>query len=248
MSGTYADVDNSADPGEALLAQEAIDSWPQIGAYKRRTYELLAAHSPVLDVGCGSGFDLPQIGSATAIGVDASQVMIAAAHRRGPVARAEARRLPFGDGCFGGVRADRVFQHVEDPGGCLAEMVRVCGRGGRVVVADPDQETLSIAVPGIAREMADRVKRLRRDVGYRNGRFVATVPTALTELGLIDVSVDAFPLVLTKADDAFGLRGWPRLWKQQGGFSDEEIETWERATAGPVVYALLYLVVGATKT
>jgi SAM-dependent methyltransferase len=246
MSGTYADVDNSADPGQALLAQEAIDSWPQIAAYKRRTYELMAAYSPVLDVGCGSGSDLPELGSAT-VGVDASHVMSAAAHRRGPVARAYARRLPFGDGWFGATRADRVLQHVEDPEGCLSEMVRVCRRGGRVVVADPDQETLSITVPGLPQEMADRVKRLRRDVGYRNGRFVATLPAKLTELGLSDVSVDAFPFVLTNADDAFGLRGWPRLWMEQGGFSDEEIESWERATAKPVVYALLYVVVGATK-
>jgi SAM-dependent methyltransferase len=247
MSGTYADVDHSADPEQALLAQEVIDAWPQIRAYKRRTYELLAGHTPVLDVGCGSGLDLAEIGSDTAVGIDASRVMCAAARRRGPVVNAVATRLPFEDGCFGGTRADRVLQHVEDPEGCLAEMARVCRRGGRVVVADPDQETLSITVPGIPQEMADRIKRLRRDVGYRNGRLVATLPAAMAGLGLTDVSVDAFPLLLTSAEDAFGLRGWPRLWKEQGGFSDDEIEAWEQATAQPVVYALLYFVVAATK-
>jgi SAM-dependent methyltransferase len=247
MSGTYADVDHSADPEQAVLAQEVIDSWPQIRTYKRRTYEHLASCSPVLDVGCGSGLDLSEIGSGAAVGVDASRVMCATAHRRGRVVNADATRLPFGDGCFGGTRADRVLQHVEDPDRCLAEMVRVCRRGGRVVVADPDQETLSISVPGIPQELADRIKRLRRDVGYRNGRLVATLPTVLTELGLTDVSVDAFPLVLTKATDAFGLPGWPRLWREQGGFSDEEIEAWEHATAQPIVYALLYFVVVATK-
>jgi hypothetical protein len=127
-------------------------------------------------------------------------------------------------------------------------MVRVCRRGGWVVVADPDQETLSITVPGIPQGMADRIKRLRRDVGYRNGRLVATLPATLTELGLTDVSVDAFPVVLTKAEDAFGLRGWPRLWREQGGFSEEEIDAWERATSKPVLYSLLYFVVAARKT
>jgi hypothetical protein len=116
-----------------------------------------------------------------------------------------------------------------------------------VIVADPDQETLSITVPGVAREMTDRIKRLRRDVGYRNGRLVATLPAAMTGFGLTDVSVDAFPLVLTNAEDAFGLPRWPRLWRTQGGFRDDEIETWERAMAQPVVYALLYVVVAATK-
>ena len=248
MSGTYADVDRSADPEKALLAQEVIDSWPQIRAYKRRTYELLASHSPVLDVGCGSGLDLSEIGPLAAVGVDASRVMCAAARRRGPVVTADATRLPFADGSFGATRADRVLQHVEDPEGSLSEMVRVCRRGGRVVVADPDQETLSITVPGVPQEMADRIKRLRRDVGYRNGRLVATLPAALTELGLTDVSADAFPVVLTKAEDAFGLPGWPRLWRERGGFSEEEIVEWERATTKPVLYSLLYFVVAATKT
>jgi SAM-dependent methyltransferase len=247
MSGTYADVDHSADPEQALHSQEVVDSWPQIRAYKRRARGLLFAHAPVLDVGCGSGLELSAIGPDAAVGVDASRVMCAAARRRGAVVNAEASRLPFADGSFGATRADRVLQHVEDPEGCLAEMVRVCRRGGRVVAADPDQETLSITVPGIPREMTDRIKRLRRDVGYRNGRLVATLPAAFTRVGLTDVSVDAFPLVLTNAEEAFGLPGWPRLWRERGGFSDEEIEAWEHATTQPVVYALLYVVVAATK-
>ncbi len=248
MSGTYADVDASADPAQAVLAQEVVDSWPQVRAYKAHTYALLAAHSPVLDVGCGPGLDLPALGAGASIGLDASRAMCAVADGRGTVVNADATALPFGDRCFGGVRADRVFQHLEHPGTALAELVRVCRPRGKLVLADPDQETLSITVPGVHQAMSDRVKCLRRDIGYRNGRLVATLPAALADLGLIDVTIDAFPLVLDRADQAFGLPGWPRLWKKEGGFSDDEIDEWERATAEqPIVYSLLYLVVTATK-
>jgi SAM-dependent methyltransferase len=248
MSGTYAHVDASADPAEAVLAQEIVDSWPQIRAYKAHTYARLAAHSPVLDVGCGPGLDLPALGAGASVGLDASRAMCAVASGRGKVVNADATTLPFGDQCFGGVRADRVFQHLEDPDAALAELVRVCRPGGKLVLADPDQETLSITVPGIGQALTDRVKHLRRDVGYRNGRLVATLPAALADLGLADVTVDAFPLVLERADQAFGLPGWPRLWKNEGGFSDDEIDAWERATAArPILYSLLYFVVTATK-
>ncbi len=42
--------------------------------------------------------------------------------------------------------------------------------------------------------MTDAVKRLRRDVGYRNGRLAFEVPDLFRGAGLSDVSVDAFPL------------------------------------------------------
>jgi SAM-dependent methyltransferase len=248
MSQTYANVDASADPAQAVRAQEILDASPQIRAYKDYTYALLAGHSPVLDVGCGPGLDLPELASGHSVGLDASRAMCVVAGRRGTIVNAAATPLPFSDRTFGGVRADRVLQHLGDPVAALAELARVCRPGGKVVVADADQETLSITVPGISQTTADRVKRLRRDVGYRNGRLVATLPAALADLGLIDVTVDGFPFVLHQADEAFGLPGWPRLWKEEGGFSDDEIDAWERATGRrPIVYSLLYLVVAATK-
>ena len=127
----------------------------------------------------------------------------------------------------------------------IREMARVCRPGGRVVVADPDQDTLTIRVPGVRQDLADAVKQRRRDVGYRNGRFISALPEVLAELGFIDVTVEAFPLTLTSPEDAFGLPGWPRLWR----FDEADIEEWEQGINGAsIVYALLYFVVSGQRT
>jgi SAM-dependent methyltransferase len=249
MSSSYADVDRSTDPEYLVWDQDRVDGWPQVQAYKRRTYELVAGADRVLDVGCGPGGDVVAIGADRCVGMDASSVMGAAAVGRGAVVAAgDALRLPFADGSFGAVRADRVVQHLADPVAAVDEMVRVSRPGGRVVVADPDQETLVIDVPGVRRSLADRVKALRRDVGYRNGRFVTSLPGRLLSMGLTEVTVDAFPLVITDPDEAFGLPTWLR-WRRDNGhaFTDDEIDEWdcgiEHSRSGGLVYALLYFVI-----
>jgi SAM-dependent methyltransferase len=250
VSGTYADVDGSPDPAYAVASQEIVDSWPDVQVYKRHTHRLLAGCGPVLDVGCGPGLDLVDLGLGSAVGVDASLAMCLTARARAGscVAAGDGSALPFADESFGGVRADRVLQHLARPVACLREMARVCRPGGRLVIADPDQETLVISVPGVPRALTDRLKALRRDIGYRNGRLVTTLPEELDRMGFVDIATRAFPLVLTRADLAFGLPGWPRLWQREGGFTDEEISQWERAVArSPIVYALLYFTVAATK-
>jgi hypothetical protein len=116
------------------------------------------------------------------------------------------------------------------------------------VVADSDQASLVIHLPGVPDELVDRVKGRRLQVGYRNGRVVSTVAATLCAMGLRDVAVEAFPLVLTDPHDAFGFPGWPRLWQADGGFSDEDVRAWEAAVervgrTGGFVYAVTYFVV-----
>lgn len=143
--------------------------------------------------------------------------------------RADAHRLPFCDGAFAGARADRIFQHLTDPLHALNELIRVVGSGGRVVIADPDQDTLVIRVPGVRQSVLDRLTALRRDVGYRNGTLIARMPQHLSRHGIHDITVERFPLTLTDPADAFGLPTWPAVWREQGGFTDEEITEWDEA-------------------
>jgi SAM-dependent methyltransferase len=253
VSQTYSNVDGSKNPRRAVADQDRVDSWPQIRQYKQRTYDLLAPAQSVLDVGCGPGGDIVASTAGRVVGVDQSWIMCTAAAARGAkVARGHAEHLPFRDGAFSGTRADRVLQHVDEPAQVLDEMIRVTRPGGTVVVADPDQETLVIHVPGAPRDLVNRVKAFRRDVGYRNGMLASALPAMFADCGLEKITVDPFPLLLKDPDEAFGLPGWVRLGRDSGrGFDDGDVALWDDAMAqarlGGFLYALIYFVVSGSK-
>lgn len=247
MSETYADVDRAGDVADAIAWQERVDGWPAVRSYKEVARRRLAGLAPVLDVGCGPGLDVVATGPG-AVGVDRSVAMAATARQRGAtVAVADAARLPFPDGAFAAARCDRVLQHLDDPAAAVAELVRVTGPGGAVVAADPDQGSLVVEVPGAPAGLVDRVVAGRRDRGYRHGTLARRLPAMLLAAGLVDVTVDGVALVLTDPADAFGVRGWPRLW----GFADGEAAAWEAAVEGAAgrgfVYSVTYLVVAGRR-
>ncbi len=93
------------------------------------------ARGRVLEVGCGTGRNLPWYGSGATlvVGLDPALDALRAARRRAPgmplvVASAEA--LPFRDGTFDTVVSGLVFCSVPDPMRGLAEAKRVLTAGG----------------------------------------------------------------------------------------------------------------------
>lgn len=100
----------------------------------------------VLDVGVGTGLELPMFDPATRlVGIDLSEPMLRVAARR--VAREklanveglltmDATRLAFPDGAFDRVVAPYVITVVPDPHGALDEMARVTKPGGEIVLVN----------------------------------------------------------------------------------------------------------------
>lgn len=109
----------------------------------------------VLDVACGPGLVACEFARHAdhVTGIDITEAMIEQARRRQQEMKLEnmtweignALPLPFADGAFSLVITRYSFHHFLEPEQALAEMIRVCRPGGRVLVADvavqPDQSS-----------------------------------------------------------------------------------------------------------
>lgn len=161
IAGRFADVDRAADPAALIGYLASASGLASIQAHKRYTLALLevGAGAHLLDVGCGRGDEVRALAamvgpSGRAVGVDRSAAMIAAAKAAaagveppGEYYVGDACALDFPDAAFDACRAEWVFQHLADPRRALAEMVRVARPGARIVVTDPDWETLAVDHP-----------------------------------------------------------------------------------------------------
>ncbi|MDY7105010.1 MAG: uracil-DNA glycosylase family protein [Actinomycetota bacterium] len=105
-----------------------------------------SAERPIVDLGCGSGRHLGDLGPGV-VGLDASAAMLAlaAAERRGvPLVRGDLLALPFTTGAVGGAWAKQSYVHVARTAmpAALAEAHRVLRVGARLrlVVFSGDRE------------------------------------------------------------------------------------------------------------
>lgn len=77
------------------------------------------------------------------------------------------------------------------------------------------------------------------------------MPSLLVKLGIEQVEVSAFSLVLTDPELAFGIEGWVDRWRDRGDFTDDDDELWRRRLAETAdqgfVFALTYLVTTGVK-
>jgi ubiquinone/menaquinone biosynthesis C-methylase UbiE len=197
------------EPSAYIAYLDAVTALEDAKAYKRQTFALLNlnAGSRVLDAGCGAGDDAIVLArlvgpGGEVVGLDASEAMIATARQRAegsglPVTfrTGDIHDLDFPDGSFDGARTDRVMQHLPDPARALAELVRVTRPGGRVVVSDPDWETLIVDAsdPDLTRRILGASRADTRN--YWMGRHLRGL---FVDAGLVELAVVPVTAVLTE--------------------------------------------------
>ncbi|NJO08830.1 MAG: methyltransferase domain-containing protein [Leptolyngbyaceae cyanobacterium SL_1_1] len=210
--------------------------------YKQKTYDLLAAApgTYLLDVGCGTGEDAVALArrvgsSGKVIGLDCSASLIQEARRRVdsedlPVTLqvGDVHRLEFADDSFDGCRADRLFMHLADRRQALAEMIRVTRPGGRILVREPDWDTLVVDHP--QRDLTRQILHRHFDHAIRHSASGGELYRLFRQAGLERVAVaDTSTLILTDfstANRLYGLEDAAAHTKEQLPELSLQISAW----------------------
>lgn len=209
-------------------------------AYKMRSFQYLDVEpgDSILEVGCGAGNDslalAQMVGPAgRVVGIDAGEDMISEAKKRAENSNLpveffvqDACSLDFPDNTFDGCRADQVFQHVGDPRKGVSEVIRVARPGARIVICDPDWETL--AIDSANKEVTRKIVNYRADV-FRSGWIGRQLAGLFKTLGLADVFVSADVFVITDfslANKLWRLRDTAGQAIKAGAISEQDASDW----------------------
>ena len=187
-----------AGPFAAMPAHAEADILDQIRLAAR-----LTPTSRMLDVACGPGLVSLALAphAARVTGLDVAPAMLDKARdlqrQRGSanvswdLGRADT--LPYPDAAFDAVVTRWSFHHLLEPHAALAEMVRVCRPGGRVVVADVYTATAEQAAG------YDRLERLR-DPSHVHALVLDEFRRLVRASGLVDVT-EGFSRLPLAVDD-----------------------------------------------
>jgi SAM-dependent methyltransferase len=143
------------------------------------------------------------------------------------VRRGDVQHVELADGSVDRARTDRVLQHVDDPARTVAEIGRVLRRGGRVVFAEPDWDTLVIDHPDLT--LARRYTRFVADHVFRHGSIGRQLPGLVVRSGLALEKVLPSTVVFQDVQGADRVLGLERVTGRAvaaGSLTEREAADW----------------------
>ena len=239
--------------------QERLAAMDLTRSHKRIMLEALAVNAGdrAIDLGCGPGTDLAALAAAVApsgsvLGVDSDPAMVERARVRSAglasveVRQADVHDLPVDDDAFDRAWTDRVLQHTNDPDRALAEARRVLRPGGRLVIAEPDWESLVFDHPdaetsrAYTRHIVERVVR-NALIGRQSARLAARAGFEVSAVVPITFALRQ----AQEADQILGLQRNAQRAAEAGYFSARAAQQWLDGLAREPFFAAvtLYIVV-----
>lgn len=182
------------DTQEEAESYDAMDHREPNAAFVARLLEL-GARGRMLDIGTGPGH-VPlsvcdRCDDGIVVGVDMSRHMLAIARRHlavsvhtGRIAfsLADAKCLPFGQGCFDAVFSNTLLHHIPDPRPFLAEAWRVLRHGGVLLIRDLFRPRTDQRVDELVAAHASDATALQREL-FRASLKAALTPRELQAMG-----------------------------------------------------------------
>jgi ubiquinone/menaquinone biosynthesis C-methylase UbiE len=244
FSGSFSNIDTARDPAQYVRFMDDANAMEYFRAAKERTYAMLAlkAGDRVLDIGCGTGEDVRALArivgpTGLAVGIDSSHTMIDAAQLRSAGQAGvefrigDAQQLDFADATFDACRADRVLQHLSEPGRAVQEMGRVLLPGGRLVTFEPDTGALLLDAPDKA--LTRKILNFRGDA-VRSGWIGRQLPRLFRTAGLSDVETLVLPSPRTdyaQTNASLRLDSYAQWAADAGVISHAEAAGWSESLA-----------------
>ena len=119
--------------------------------WSNRFYAILARRfaekgTPLLEIGCGLGHLVGQLdGEFVTIGMDLNQWALAKSKTVTGSTQlhvGSAEKLPYKDNCYRVVIIKHVVEHLSNPENCILELARVLSKGGLLILATPNLDSL----------------------------------------------------------------------------------------------------------
>lgn len=204
----FTDVDRIADASEAVNYLTRASGMADAQRYKEQSISLLNINEghQILEAGCGAGDEVramaQMVGSSgRVVGIDFSHAMIEEATGRSDASdlpvefmQGDVQDLDFDDNTFDRCRADRTLQHVENPDKAIEELVRVLRSEGRIVVCEPDWDTLTISSPDT--DLTRKVIHSKCDT-IRHGWIGRRLRSMFNSAGLERISISSDTFIFT---------------------------------------------------
>ncbi len=231
---------------------------------KDTSYQMmnLTPGTTTLDIGCGPGVDAYEMAKIVGkegkvIGLDNDPEMIKDAQENFIAANLEftigdVKNLPFNDGYFDSVRADKLFQVLPpdfDFDKVIQEIIRVTKNGGMIVVVDTDWGSASLDYDDL--ELTNRLLNFFADIcrpnGFAGRKFIGLLKR--NKVQVVDVKVKPV-ITLDFHETTFG--EWLTQEALKHGIaSPKEMDAWNQEltdkTANGDFYSCVNMVLVAGK-